>query len=440
MPLPLRVAGAYCLLFLVLLLQPTAASRSRTPIPTIDEDAGLKLKCSVPRCGKGKALVPKRPWRIDGFGCSGLGLGPPSQGLGDENMHRDCCDLRHACFQTCGVLRRRCVEDFEGCMLARCKVIAQRAAATKKGDEGYEDAQNRKTQCYMSARLHMITTNMGKCESFETAQQRACYCMDLDRVDKRKRQVLEDFYKKHNEGKLDETQFIDKLVETKTTARQFGTLLYKLVKRYPAAIVDKRPESKSYEEILSEGGDRQKKKVDQQMRGEWVPGADKKKKPAPVAAAGGVQKKKKQKKEDGDDDDDDDDADDDEDARDEEEIMNDEDQDDGGGVDMLGRGGQSAKDADRSSGGGGGGGGSGDDDDDDNNKREQQEPMSPIEEAVELINGDTDTPMSRADDLEGGDEPEFALHVPGPSVIAERHDWWAADGDVDFTEGAAQAF
>ena len=143
-------------------------------------------------CGKKKVAVPssKPSWKSSG--CSSLSGGMMMfGGNSDDDVLSPCCDQRHACYQTCGMPKKKCDNLLKACMTARCAQMIP-----GKGKEGCESSQN----------IHALSGDIGGCRMYNEAQRAACSCVSAKRAEKRRVDVLKGFYRVHNKAKLDQVE------------------------------------------------------------------------------------------------------------------------------------------------------------------------------------------------------------------------------------------
>ena len=139
--------------------------------------------------------------------------------VSDQNDAKDlCCDLRHACFQTCGSVKTACDEEFTKC--------SKRACAALTNDE-------QRKKCDSSSSVHELMISMDKCQKYSAAQSEHCECVPTNRVTSRRTNVLEKFYKKFNPESIDK---VPGLVAKVDSSRKMAGLLLQLYKKYPHAI------------------------------------------------------------------------------------------------------------------------------------------------------------------------------------------------------------
>ena len=117
-------------------------------------------------------------------GCHGFGMSMFQGGGKGDDALLPCCNLRHACYSICGSSKARCEKDFKKCNEGICAAIA--------------DAEGKKS-CESTAGIHSMSASFGGCKGFDDAQAQACDCVKKgSKAEKRRKQSLTDFYKKHN--------------------------------------------------------------------------------------------------------------------------------------------------------------------------------------------------------------------------------------------------
>lgn len=200
------------------------------------------LNCASYRCrAKGHHPVPKN-MRFKSKGCNtgGISMFNPGQAQ-STGLLQKCCDLRNACFDTCGISFSYCVKQFQKCTVNAC--------VTQVDPE-------RKKSCETSANLYRMTVSLGGCSKFDQTQQENCDCVVGEaRLRKKRLKTLKSFYKKHNKKHAENKEKLDKLVEKHgTNTGKFAKLTYKLVsKYYPKSIkIEKDPQHAMYEAMMND--------------------------------------------------------------------------------------------------------------------------------------------------------------------------------------------
>ena len=202
--------------------------------------------CPPFRCPKGQEAVPTWPLRLESPGCSGMGGGmqimsPGSEKDGANDPQGRCCDLRHACLQTCGAMKAFCDEEFKKCSQAACDNI--------------DDADEKKT-CESGAQVNQLMVQLdNNCANYDAAQRGHCECVAADQAPAKRERVLRAFYKKYNPEAVDK---VPALVLKADTPAKFVGLLLKLYQKYPAVIKKiKDPQQEYMDRIMKEARDKE---------------------------------------------------------------------------------------------------------------------------------------------------------------------------------------
>jgi len=183
--------------------------------------------------------IAKWPLKLESTGCSGMGgmqiFSPGSGSTTDRSAQDNCCDLRHACLQTCGAVKTFCDDEFLKCGKAACEAIA--------------DEEGRK-QCNSSAQINELMVKMDNCQRYDQGQYSHCECVPKSEVPARRERVLRAFYKKYNPDGVDKVEAL--ATKADTPARMVG-LLMKLYKKYPSVIKKiKDPQQEYMDRIMKE--------------------------------------------------------------------------------------------------------------------------------------------------------------------------------------------
>lgn len=209
---------------------------------------GQGTPCAPYRCPGGKDFepVPKWPLHLESPGCSGMG-GIQAWNVGDQNKadsktdpQERCCDLRHACLQTCGAKKAFCDEQFKTCSKAACDTI---------------DDEESKKKCESGASINQLMVQLDTCAAYNTGQASHCECVakGADAAAARER-VLRAFYKKYNPTNVDKVAGL--AAKADTPAKMVG-LLVKLYDKYynhEAGLIKKvkNPQQDYMDQILKE--------------------------------------------------------------------------------------------------------------------------------------------------------------------------------------------
>jgi len=158
---------------------------------------------------------------------------------GEDDPHTPCCDQRHACIQTCGVVKTFCDEEFLKCSKDVCDKMSD-AEAKKK--------------CDSSVSVNELMLKMDQCQQYNAEQGAHCQCIKKSDVASKRERVLRNFYKKFNPDSVDKVPGLMKKVDS---ARKMAGLLTKLYKKYPSVIKKvKDPQQEMMEKIMRDAKDK----------------------------------------------------------------------------------------------------------------------------------------------------------------------------------------
>jgi len=216
---------------LLTLLSLTAVSGASAQLDGLGGDDLFKQprNCPVFKCSKGEKpvqkSVAKKENRIFSYGCDqsafnmfssfdasdleNLGKG----GLPKKNSHGDrvqkCCEARDICFQTCGMSKKMCENDYDTCIAKKCKgdknCNMQANFALAMGDIGGGGTGGAGAK----------TTKGGfevadpKCMEYLQFQEDRCECVPEANLTNRFADSLWNFYKKYAPKKLEEPTKVD---------------------------------------------------------------------------------------------------------------------------------------------------------------------------------------------------------------------------------------
>ena len=197
--------------------------------------------CRPYSCPKDYEPVPKWPLQLTSSGCSSMGGMQVFGGITDEkDPMRPCCDIRHACLQTCGSVKTICDEEYVQCGKDVCVAMTD---------------EEEKSKCEKSASINDIMVKMDGCQRFDQLQSKHCECVPKDKVQTKRERVIRAFYKKFNPENVDKVSGLIQKVDT--TAKMVGLLL-KLYKKYPAVITRvKDPKQEMMEKMMKESRERE---------------------------------------------------------------------------------------------------------------------------------------------------------------------------------------
>jgi len=184
--------------------------------------------CPSFRCSTGHVAVPKSRAKYTSFGCEAMGGGMMVMAQpGGPEAFSPCCDLWHACYQTCGSPKKLCDESFKTCSANACGA-----------DE----------ECKKSANLKGMMLGFAGCEKYDQAQRSSCECTSKDTAEGKRLDALNYFYKSHapdGQGKA------STLVKKVDTTAKMAALMRKLLAKYPKAIkIQKDPQQNMQQEMM----------------------------------------------------------------------------------------------------------------------------------------------------------------------------------------------
>jgi len=193
--------------------------------------------CPPFRCSKGQEPVPKWPLKMESTGCNGMGGMAMFSPKAGADPTAKCCDIRHACYQTCGTLKSYCDQEFLKCSKATCASIAN---------------EEERKSCDSSASIHELMVKMDQCQRYDQDQYSRCECVDKSKAPAKRERLLRNFYKKFSPDSLDKVPALAKKVNNSS---KMAGLLLKLVKKYPQVIKKKKdPQQEMMERMMKETG------------------------------------------------------------------------------------------------------------------------------------------------------------------------------------------
>jgi len=206
-----------------------------------DQFGGAPKFCPPYRCPKGQEPVPKWPLKIESMGCSMGGGGMQMLQPGKEkapDVHEECCDLRHACLQTCGSINTHCEEEFTKCSDAVCDAMTD----------------GKKEKCKSSLGIHKLMIQMqgngpNSCQQYDALQFSHCDCVPTDQANAKRERILRNFYRKFNPDAVDKVPSLMKKIDG--NKRKMVGLLLALYKKFPKAISKvKDPQQEMMENMM----------------------------------------------------------------------------------------------------------------------------------------------------------------------------------------------
>merc|ERR1719491_536639 len=154
-------------------------------------------------------------------------------GGGGQEPYARCCDLWHACYQTCGAAKKSCDDGFKACAAGRCG-----------GDDG----------CQKDADLKAMMLNLGGCQLYDQGQYGACECVKKDKVKEKRAAALRYFYKKFAPESVDKVEGLTKKIDSNA---KLAALFRKLHARYPKSVkVEVDDEMARMQEMMKGAGRR----------------------------------------------------------------------------------------------------------------------------------------------------------------------------------------
>ena len=154
-------------------------------------------------------------------------------GKDSHSKTEPCCDQRHACYQTCGMLKTICDEQFLKCSEETCATIP--------------DKEERE-ECEKASSIQLLMVKFDQsCQRYDQAQYTHCECVEKSKAADKRERVLRSFYKKFNPGSVDKADGLAKKVDNSV---KMAGLLMKLVIKYPAAVKKMKDPQQEYIENL----------------------------------------------------------------------------------------------------------------------------------------------------------------------------------------------
>lgn len=192
--------------------------------------------CPSFRCSTGHVAVPKPRAKYISYGCEDMGGGMMVMaGGGGREPFSPCCDLWHACYQTCGSPKKLCDESFKTCSSNACGT-----------DE----------ECKKSSDLKGMMLQFAGCDKYDKAQRSSCDCTSKETAEKKRLGALNYFYKNHAP---DGQAKAEGLVKKADTTAKMAALIRKLLEKYPKAIkIEKGSQQEMMERIMRETGEKKK--------------------------------------------------------------------------------------------------------------------------------------------------------------------------------------
>lgn len=157
----------------------------------------------------------------------------------EDEVLETCCDQRNACIQICGSLKVVCEQDFIACGEKACK--------------GITDDEEKQQKCNQHVQLQKLLSSIGQCDEYSAAQAKSCKCISKENeaATEAREKFLTKFYSKYNPSQ--DVKKVGPLAQKADTARKMSTLVGKLIKKYPEAILKvKDPQQEMMEQMMKE--------------------------------------------------------------------------------------------------------------------------------------------------------------------------------------------
>jgi secretory phospholipase A2 len=171
-------------------------------------------------CHKGTTSVQSM-LGLESNGCTGADF---LQMDGKEDFTY-CCDIHDACYQLCGMARKKCDEDFKKCMNNMC-------TTTFSGNE----------KCKGVANMYYFATSALGQTFFEDSQSKHCECVDMRAsiISERYSTIMESLYTAFapdNWEKVKNDIENKYKNEYKSSAKKWGNMLYSIYRKYDQALI-----------------------------------------------------------------------------------------------------------------------------------------------------------------------------------------------------------
>lgn len=172
---------------------------------------GLAKEAIPVICTDGMTPVQNN-WPVTSNGCTGAEFIE----LDGEEDFTSCCDEHDACYQVCGMGKRKCDYKFWECMEHMCESVF---------------SENKK--CKKAANIYYLGTSTLGTAFYEDAQSEHCMCVDNKDVTGHYKNLIDAFYTKHapkSKSKFDWSKY------EKFSASKFSMLYNTLHEKYHASI------------------------------------------------------------------------------------------------------------------------------------------------------------------------------------------------------------
>lgn len=145
-----------------------------------------------------------------------------------------CCHIKDACYQLCGLDKQTCDAELEKCMEKGCSELPD-LTSEELSLMTFDEKQKEIDECNKMKDMVVLNNNMGGCDEYEAEQERHCKCIDEGKVKLQIERILYSFHKKFNSDGIPDkvNELIDKADGNIAT---FTEILYGLVKKFDGTI------------------------------------------------------------------------------------------------------------------------------------------------------------------------------------------------------------
>ncbi|GMH92435.1 hypothetical protein TrVE_jg3645 [Triparma verrucosa] len=150
---------------------------------------------------------------------------PPGMSVEGEEDFTYCCDRHDSCYQTCGMDKKFCEDDFGKCMNAMCRTTF-----------------SSNSRCKGAAQMYKLGVSMFGGAPFQNMQDQACECVPSDKVVDEYESLYRKIYRSSDKNDEEQEEAVQKLKDKMDLLdgdglRSFARdTFYKLLKKYDNAI------------------------------------------------------------------------------------------------------------------------------------------------------------------------------------------------------------
>mmetsp|Transcript_24905 Transcript_24905/g.69241 ORF Transcript_24905/g.69241 Transcript_24905/m.69241 type:complete len:294 (-) Transcript_24905:246-1127(-) len=191
----------------------------------------LNQKCPAYTCPHDYIPVPRSRLKFKSGGChSFAGAVTTLDDTETPIPYQQCCDILHACYQVCGMVKTKCDAEFELCSATKCDA----------SDES----------CHRKLKSTSTMIQLGGCREFELSQKKSCECVaTLQQAEKKRAAALRYFYKKVAPDNVDKSE---ELAAKADTPSRMAGLMLKLLIKYPESITVNKNEHNDQMDLLED--------------------------------------------------------------------------------------------------------------------------------------------------------------------------------------------